>query len=107
VLGEESGDLLLVSWGGTRGATTSAVLELQKQGKKVSLAHFHHIFPLPKNTDKILGNFKKILVCELNAGQFVLHLRMTYPQFKYSQYNKVQGQPFIVKEIVDAVNAIL
>ena len=104
LLGEETGDLLVVSWGGTRGATTSAVLELQKTGKKVSLAHFHHLFPLPKNTEKVLGGFKKILVCELNAGQFVLHLKMNFPQFKYNQYNKIQGLPFIVSELIEVMN---
>jgi 2-oxoglutarate/2-oxoacid ferredoxin oxidoreductase subunit alpha len=104
LIGDETGDLLVVSWGGTRGAVTSAVLEMQKEGKKISLAHFHHIMPLPKNTDKILGGFKKILVCELNAGQFVQYLRMNFPQYKYSQFNKVQGLPFIVSELVEAIN---
>jgi 2-oxoglutarate ferredoxin oxidoreductase subunit alpha len=104
VMGPAKGDLLVVSWGGTRGATTSAVLEMQKAGHSVSLAHFHHILPLPKNTAKIFKNFKKILVCELNSGQFVQHLRMSLPQFSYSQFNKVQGLPFVVSELVDAMN---
>lgn len=104
VLGDPEGDLLVVSWGGTRGATTSAVLEMQKMGHKVSLAHFHHIFPLPKNTETIFSKFKKIVVCELNSGQFVQHLRMSLPQFTYNQFNKVQGLPFIVSELVEVFN---
>jgi 2-oxoglutarate ferredoxin oxidoreductase subunit alpha len=62
---------------------------------------------LPKNTADIFSKYKKIIVCELNSGQFANYLRAIHPQFSYLQYNKVQGQPFIVKEIVDAVNAIL
>jgi 2-oxoglutarate/2-oxoacid ferredoxin oxidoreductase subunit alpha len=104
VIGDTKGDLLVVSWGGTSGSTTSAVLELQKKGKKVSLAHIHHIMPLPGNIEKLFSKFKHIIVCELNSGQLVQHLRMTYPQFKYSQFNKVQGLPFIVSELVDEFN---
>lgn len=103
VMGAAKGDLLVVSWGGTLGATTSAVLEMQEQGHKVSLAHFNHIMPLPKNTEKIFKNFKKILVCELNSGQLVQYLRMTFPQFTYKQFNKVQGLPFVVSELTDAI----
>ena len=107
VIGEKEGDVLIVGWGGTYGHLYTALKELHEEGKKVSLAHFDHIFPLPKNTEKIFGNFKKIIVCELNSGQFAGYLRTLYPNFQYNQCNKVQGQPFIVKEIVDAVNAIL
>ncbi len=107
VIGEESGEVLIVGWGGTFGHLYTAVKELHEQGKSVSLAHFDYIFPLPKNTEKIFSNFKKIIVCELNSGQFANYLRTQHQQFNYYQYNKVQGQPFIVKEIVDAVNALL
>ena len=107
IIGEKEGDVLIVGWGGTYGHLYTALKKLHEEGKKVSLAHFDHIFPLPKNTEKIFGNFKKIIVCELNSGQFAGYLRTLYPNFRYNQCNKVQGQPFIVKEIVDAVNAIL
>ncbi len=99
--GDAEGDLLLVSWGGTYGFVHAAADIMRKQGQKVGHAHFKHIMPLPKNTAEILGKYKKIVVCELNAGQFVNYLRMTFPQFKYEQINKVQGQPFLVEEIVD------
>jgi len=107
VIGEESGEVLVVGWGGTFGHLYTAVKELHEQGKSVSLAHFDYIFPLPKNTEKVFSNFKKIIVCELNSGQFANYLRTQHQQFNYHQFNKVQGQPFIVKEIVDAVNALL
>ena len=107
IIGESEGDVLIVGWGGTFGHLYTAVKELQAEGKKVSLAHFDYIFPLPKNTEDVLSNFKKIIVCELNSGQFANYLRIQYQKFHYHQCNKVQGQPFIVKEILDAVNAIL
>jgi 2-oxoglutarate ferredoxin oxidoreductase subunit alpha len=105
--GADKGDLLVVSWGGTKGAVTSAVKKLQVQGKQISHAHFSHIMPLPKNTADILKGFKKILVCELNNGQFINYLRMTHPGFAYQQFNKVQGLPFLVSELMTKFNHLL
>ncbi len=107
VIGADKADVLIVGWGGTFGHLYSAVQQMQSEGKSVALAHFDFINPLPKNTEEVFARYKKILVCELNSGQFVDYLRAKLPDFKYLQYNKVQGQPFIVKEIVDAVNNIL
>ncbi|MFA5713262.1 MAG: 2-oxoacid:acceptor oxidoreductase subunit alpha [Bacteroidales bacterium] len=107
VIGSESGELLVVGWGGTYGHLYTAVERLQNEGHSVSLAHFDYIFPLPKNSEELFGNFKKILVCELNSGHFVNYLRGEFPQFSYLQYNKIQGQPFIVQELVEAVEALL
>jgi len=107
VYGEDTGDLLVVSWGGTYGVMIEAVQEMHKQGKKVSLAHFHHINPLPKNTVDIFKKFKKIIVPELNMGQFVLFLRMNFREFEFNQYNKIQGLPFMVQELVDKFNLLL
>jgi 2-oxoglutarate/2-oxoacid ferredoxin oxidoreductase subunit alpha len=107
VIGEPSGDLLIVSWGGTLGSVQSAVEEVLKEGKKISMAHFNYIMPLPKNTSDIFKEFKKILVCELNSGQFVNYLRMKMPDFKYLQYNKVQGLPFAVNELSNVFSQIL
>ncbi len=102
VHGDESGDLLVVGWGGTYGHLISAVERLRNQGKKVSLAHFNYIQPLPKNTAEVFSNFKKIIVCELNMGQFANYLRMKIQDFTYEQYNKGQGLPFTVEEITEA-----
>jgi len=107
IIGDKSGEVLVVGWGGTYGHLYTAVKDLHNEGKSVSLAHFDYIFPLPKNTADVFSKFKKIIVCELNSGQFANYLRTQHQQFQYHQKNKVQGQPFIVKEIVDAVNAIL
>ena len=105
--GENEGDLLVVSWGGTYGHMTSAVEKLRSQGKSVSLAHFNYINPLPKNTADIFKNFKKIVVCEINLGQFANYLRMKQPDFKYLQINKIQGLPFTVKELTEKIDKIL
>ena len=107
IFGEKEGDLLVVSWGGTLGPVYEAVEEMQKAGKKVSHAHFNYIMPLPKNTDEVLKGFKKIMVCELNSGQFVNYLRMTHPEYKYLKYNKVQGLPFTVTELSRVINQML
>ena len=103
VNGPESGKLLLVGWGGTFGHLLSAVQEIRAAGTEISFAHFDYIMPLPKNTEEVFSKFDKILVCELNSGHFVNYLRGVMPQFKYTQYNKVQGQPFLVQEIVAAI----
>ena len=103
VYGSESGKLLVVGWGGTYGHLLSAVQQAREEGLDVSLAHFDYILPLPKNTEEIFSRFEHILVCELNSGHFVNYLRGRLPQFSYSQYNKVQGQPFLVQEIVAAI----
>ena len=101
--GEDSGDLLVVSWGGTYGATHTAVKHLQKEGKKVSLMHIRYINPMPENVEKILSSFKKILVCELNSGQM---LKVLNGQFSCNAkgYNKVMGLPFKVSELEAAIN---
>jgi len=95
----EGGEILVVGWGSTHGVLLTAVEELRKEGKSISLAHFKYIMPLPKNVDDVFSKFKKIIVCENNMGQFVNYLRMTHPDFTYEQYNKVQGLPFMVSEL--------
>lgn len=107
VIGEESGEVLIVGWGGTFGHLYTAVKEFHKAGKSVSLAHFDYINPLPVNTEEVFSRFRKIIVCELNSGQFADYLRAKHQKFHYYQLNKVQGQPFIVKDVVDAVNGLL
>jgi 2-oxoglutarate/2-oxoacid ferredoxin oxidoreductase subunit alpha len=107
IVGKESGDLLVVGWGGTEGALLSTVSKMQEQGKPISLAQFNYIKPLPANTEQLFSKFKKIIVCELNMGQFAGYLRMTLPQFKYLQYNKVEGLPFHVQELTEVFSKLL
>jgi 2-oxoglutarate ferredoxin oxidoreductase subunit alpha len=101
VYGKDSGDLLVVGWGGSRGYLMTAVRELQTEGYKVSLANFNYINPLPKNVTDVFRRFKQIVVAELNMGQFADYLRINCQEFRYEQINKVQGLPFTIKEIKD------
>jgi 2-oxoglutarate ferredoxin oxidoreductase subunit alpha len=107
VIGEPEGDLLVVGWGGTRGHLLSAVEKLQAEGQRVSLCHFNWIDPLPHGCEEIFARFKKIVVCEINMGQFVGYLRMNFRTPEFLQYNKVQGLPFTVDELVDHFKTLL
>lgn len=105
--GADDAELLVVGWGGTMGALRSAVQQMQAEGKSVAFTHFNYIMPLPRNTEEILRRHKKIVVCELNTGQFAGYLRMNFEGIKFHQYNKVQGLPFEVSELKEEFNKIL
>lgn len=105
--GPASGKLLVVGWGGTYGHLRSAVSQVRESGREVGFAHFDYINPLPKNTEEIFSRFDRILVCELNSGHFANWLRARMPEHGYVQYNKVQGQPFLVQELVSAIEGAL
>jgi len=106
VEGNPDADLLVVGWGSTHGHLISAVNSINKNGKKVALAHFNYINPLPKNTAEVIQKYKKVVVCELNSGQFASFLRTKVPG-EYLQYNKVQGQPFSASELEDHISSLL
>ncbi|MDR0558960.1 MAG: 2-oxoacid:acceptor oxidoreductase subunit alpha [Prevotellaceae bacterium] len=107
IIGNPAGKLLVVGWGGTFGHLYTAVGKMQEEGKDIALAHFSHINPLPENTEEILRSYQKIIVCELNSGQFANYLRMNFPNISLLQYNKVQGLPFTVTELVAKFNEII
>ena len=107
VQGDADADLLVVGWGGTYGHLYSAVEHMRKNGKKVALAHFQYINPLPKNTAEILKKYEKIVVAEQNLGQFAGYLRMKVPGLNISQFNQVKGQPFVTRELVEAFTKLL
>ncbi len=95
------GELLVIGWGGTYGPLYSAIKQLKEEGhNNIGYAHFNYINPLPKNTEVILAGFKKIIVCELNTGQFAALLRMNFHGFEFLQLNKVQGLPFSNNELI-------
>jgi 2-oxoglutarate/2-oxoacid ferredoxin oxidoreductase subunit alpha len=105
--GDNSGDILVVGWGGSYGYLLTTVRELQSEGHKVSLVNFNYINPLPKNVKDVFSKFKKILVCELNLGQFADYLRIKHQEFRYEQLNKVQGVPFTTNDIKDKCTKML
>ena len=103
----DDAELLIVGFGGTYGHLHAAMDELRAKGKKVALAHFKYINPLPKNTAEVLKRYKKVVVAEQNMGQFAAYLRMKIDGFVPYQYNEVKGQPFVVSELVDAFAEII
>lgn len=100
-------DTLLVGWGGTYGHLYTAAEELNKAGKKVAFTHFRYINPLPANTGEVFAKYKRVVVAELNTGQFADFLQAKFPETKIERINKVQGQPFLVKEVVDGITKIM
>ena len=107
VFGEKEGDLLVVGWGGTYGSLYSVVDELYNEKFSIGLCHFNYINPLPKNVKSIFSKFKKIIVCELNSGQFANYLRMNFENTEFKQYNKIQGLPFTTKELISCFKKLL
>jgi 2-oxoglutarate ferredoxin oxidoreductase subunit alpha len=103
VHGDTTGELLLIGWGGTYGHLYTAYRELKKEGVNLSFVHFNYIKPLPANTHEVLKSFKKLLVCELNLGQFASYLRLNFQDLSFIQYNKIQGLPFTVTELKEQI----
>ena len=97
---KDDAELLIVGFGGTYGHLHAAMDEMRAQGKKVALAHFKYINPLPKNTAEVLKKYPKVVVAEQNMGQLAGWLRMKVDGFTPLQYNEVKGQPFEVSTLV-------
>jgi 2-oxoglutarate ferredoxin oxidoreductase subunit alpha len=106
VSGDEDADLLLVGWGGTYGHLYEAMEIMQSNGKKVALAHFRYIQPLPKNTVSVLSRYKKVIIAEQNNGQFANYLRSKVDDFNPYRFNRIKGQPFMVSRLVEEFTKI-
>lgn len=107
VCGDKDADLLVIGWGGTYGHLYEAMEDMQAEGKKVAMAHFKFIQPLPKNTAELISRYKKVVVVEQNNGQFANYLRGKIPGFNPFQFNRVKGQPFVVARLVEELTKIL
>ena len=107
VISQPGADTLLVGWGGTYGHLRTAAADLAKEGVAVDFAHFRYINPLPANTGEVLRRYRRVIVAELNTGQFADYLQAKYPDVAISRINKVQGQPFMVSEVAEKVRAII
>lgn len=106
VQGPAEGELLVVGWGGTYGAITTAVERAQSQGLSVAHAHLRYLYPMPLNTGEVLKRYRTILVPELNNGQLsqVLQAQFLLP---VQRLNKIQGRPFLVSEIEEKIHQLL
>ena len=98
----DEGGILCVSWGGTFGSVRTAVEEVRNKGIACSHIHLRWLNPLPKNLKEMLQKASKVIVCELNLGQLHRHLRAEFLVDAYS-FNKIQGQPFKVSELVEMI----
>jgi 2-oxoglutarate ferredoxin oxidoreductase subunit alpha len=107
VEGCDDADLLIIGFGGTYGHLCEAMQQMRSEGKKVALAHFEFINPLPRNTEEVLRKYPKIIVAEQNMGQFAGYLRSKFQGIELFQYNEVKGQPFEVATLVDSFTKIM
>ena len=104
--GDDSGEIVVVGWGSTFGPITRAVQKVRADGHKISHVHIRHIWPLPKNLETLLNNFKTIIVAEMNTGQLATILRSQY-LVNAQGLNKISGQPFKVSEVEEAIRNCL
>ena len=104
--GKESGDLLVIGWGGTHGALRSAVETAQSEGMSVSHLHLRHLNPLPQNLGEILVKFQKVMIAELNLGQLANIIRAKFLVDAVG-LNKVQGKPFTQTEVFNKITELV
>ncbi len=104
---DEDADTILLGWGGTYGHLLTAATELNASGRKVAFWQFRFINPLPENAIECLKKYKRIIVAELNTGMFADYLQMHLPGKEILRINKVEGQPFLVKEVIDGVTELM
>jgi 2-oxoglutarate ferredoxin oxidoreductase subunit alpha len=106
VMGEESGDLLVLGWGSTYGVITTAVQRAQADGKKVAAAHIRHVNPLPANVGDVLRRYDRVLMPEVNLGQMRMLLRSRF-LMDIIGLNKVSGRPFTISEVEEKIHEIV
>ncbi|MDO8348628.1 MAG: 2-oxoacid:acceptor oxidoreductase subunit alpha [Planctomycetota bacterium] len=105
-IGPRTGDVLVLGWGSTRGAITASVLQLQKQGHKISCACLRHLNPLPNDLGELMRGFKKVVLPEMNKGQLATILRAKF-LIDVQSFSLVNGQPFKTHEILEYLQQCL
>lgn len=104
--GGETGEVLLLSWGSTYGSVKTATRDLMKEGKSVSHIHVRYLNPLPANLGDLIKKFDKVIMPEMNNGQFVKIIREKFLVDAIG-LNKIKGLPFATQEIVEKVKEVL
>ena len=105
--GPEKGKLLIIGWGGTYGAIHQALSNLESEGTRVSHVHLNYLNPFPRNLVDIVDKFDRVLVPELNMGQLLMIMRNRFPHKEFIGFNKVQGQPLKVGEVVEKIKELI
>ena len=103
IQGDSDADTILIGWGGTYGHMLTACEQLNRDGHRVALAQFRYINPLPANALEEIRKYDNVIVAELNTGMFADYLQQKLPGVEIKRINKIEGQPFMVSEIVDGV----
>jgi 2-oxoglutarate/2-oxoacid ferredoxin oxidoreductase subunit alpha len=103
--GPDSGEVLVLGWGGTKGSITAAVEAVREQGLSVSQVHLRHLNPFPKDLGDVLRRFKKVLLPELSDGHLALLLRAKY-LIDIQSLSKIEGQPFKIAELTEAIHKL-
>jgi 2-oxoglutarate ferredoxin oxidoreductase subunit alpha len=104
--GPESGKVLVLGWGSTRGPIAGAVRRKRSEGKQVSWVHLRHLHPFPRNLGEVLRRFERVLIPEMNMGQLEKLIRMNF-LIEPAVLHKVQGKPFLSREIADKLDEIM
>jgi 2-oxoglutarate ferredoxin oxidoreductase subunit alpha len=104
--GDPAGSLLVIGWGSTYGAITSAVERARAEGLRVSQLHLRHLNPLPRNLGEVLARFDRVLVPEINLGHLALLLQGRFLK-PVIRYNKMQGTPFAAADVLDKIREVL
>lgn len=100
--GSETGEILVLGWGGTYGSIKTVVHQLRKDGMDISHAHLRYINPFPRNLEKLLKGFKQVIVPEINDGQLVRLIRSEF-LIPAKPINRVKGRPFGVSDLKQAI----
>jgi 2-oxoglutarate ferredoxin oxidoreductase subunit alpha len=106
VSGPESGEVLLLGWGGTFGAITTAGNKLREMGHSVSTAHLRYLNPFPRNLGEVMSQFRTIVIPEINLGQLRTLIRDRFLVDAIG-INRVRGKGYLVDELVDDVVEIM
>lgn len=107
VLGDKSADTLVVGWGSTYGHLLAALEKIERKKGKLAFAHFKFINPLPSNTEEVLRSYSKIIIAEQNTGQFALVIGGLFPHLNIYKYNRVEGQPLNVDDLVSYIEKVM
>ncbi len=102
----DGGDLVVLGWGSTFGPIREAVKQVREKGKKVSHIHLRYLNPLPRDLADKLRKFKTVMIAEMNMGQLLKMIRADY-LIGAIGFNKIQGRPFKVSELVTRINRVL
>ena len=105
VMGDDDADILVVGWGSTWGAITSAVGRLRSGGTKVASVHLRHLYPFAPNLGELLQRFDHVVVPEMNLGQLTKLLRAEF-LVDAKAISKVSGQPFTAAELVTKIQEV-